>query len=456
MKKSSLFLLSALFAFAGGQQGFAKKKKQSSPPEVKLKVETDRATLPAGKSERVVLKISLQPEKILREESSRPPVNLALVLDRSGSMTGQKLEQAKEAAVLAARRLGTKDIVSLIAYDSAAKVIVPSQQGENIEEFVDSVRRLRAGGNTALFAGVNLGASEIRKNLEGKYFNRLILLSDGLANIGPSSPDDLIRLGRALVKENVSVSAVGLGAGYNEDLMAGIAREGQGNLYFAETSRELPSIFDAEIGDALSVVAEKADIRIELEAGVRPVRLIGRQGTIRGNRVEIEIKQLYGGQERFALLEVEVPSGKAKERKSLARVVVDLESVGGVVKFSRKASVSCSFSEKEKEVTASINEKVVVAYVDNQVAEAKDAAIALADEGQHQDAVRQLKKLCTSIEAKNATWGSSSVTRINRYFLSDLNELERNNGLANRNRKAWRSSNYQVQSQQKSMPKAKR
>ena len=198
----------------------------------------------------------------------------------------------------------------------------------------------KAGGGTALYAGVNQGAAEVRKNLDGEYFNRIILLSDGLANEGPSSPADLIRLGRALVKEDISVSTVGLGAGYNEDLMTGLAKEGQGNLYFAETSKELPGIFDAEIGDALSVVARHATLRIELEGGVRPIRLIGRQGSILKNRVEIEINQLYGGQEKFALLEVEVPAGKAKEKKNLARIVAKFKAAENGAVVSRKASVS--------------------------------------------------------------------------------------------------------------------
>ena len=348
--------------------------------------------------------------------------------------------------------MGAKDRISIVAYSSHAETIASAQSAKNAEKLVDLVRQLQAGGGTALYAGVNQGAAEVRKNLDGEYFNRIILLSDGLANEGPSSPADLIRLGRALVKEDISVSTVGLGAGYNEDLMTGLAKEGQGNLYFAETSKELPGIFDAEIGDALNVVARHATLRIELEGGVRPIRLIGRQGSILKDKVEIEINQLYGGQEKFALLEVEVPAGKPKEKKNLARIVAKFKAAENGAVVSRKASVSCAFSEKEKEVTASINEKVVVAYVDNEVAQAKDEAIALADEGRHEDAVKKLKKLCLTIDSQNATWGSSSVNAKNRQFLSELEELQKDNGLTNKNRKAWRSSNYQIQSQQKALP----
>ena len=452
MKKHSLFLLTALLVFAGGQPGFAKKKKAPFLPEVKLKVELDRKILPAGKTERAVLKISLDPEQVVREETTRPPVNLAIVLDRSGSMGGEKIVQAKEAAIQAIRRMGAKDLVSIIAYSNHAETIASAQSAKNTEKLVELVRQLKANGGTALFAGVNQGAAELRKNLEKEYFNRIILLSDGLANQGPSSTEDLVRLGRALVKEDISVSTVGLGSGYNEELMAGLAREGQGNLYFAETSKELPGIFDAEIGDALNVVARHATLRIELETGVRPIRLIGRQGVIRENHVEIEINQLYGGQEKFALLEVEVPAGKAKEKKNLARIVAKFKAAENGAVISRKTTVSCAFSEREKEVAASISEKVVVAYFDNEVAQAKDEAIALADQGRHEDAVKKLKKLCLTIDSQNATWGSSSVNVKNQQFLSELEELQKDNGLTNKNRKAWRSSNYQIQSQQKALP----
>ena len=76
----------------------------------------------------------------------------------------------------------------------------------------------------------------------------------------------------------------------------------------------------------------------------------------------------------------------------------------------------------------------------------------MADQGRHEDAVKKLKKLCLTIDSQNATWGSSSVNAKNRQFLSELEELQKDNGLTNKNRKAWRSSNYQIQSQQKALP----
>jgi Ca-activated chloride channel family protein len=456
MKRLSILLTATFFLLSGLQFISAKKKKRDSKePDVHLRVDLDRTIMPAGKKGKAVIKVCLEPEEIIRDAANRPSVNVALVLDKSGSMSGAKIAQAKEAAVQAIRRLGTKDLVSIVAYSNQADSIAPAHKAGNVSKLENIIRCLRAGGGTALYAGVNQGAAELRKNLSKEYFNRIILLSDGLANQGPSSTADLVRLGRAFVKEDISVSTIGLGGGYNEDLMAGLAKEGQGNLYFAETSSELSGIFDAEIGDTLSVVARNAVIRIEVQGKAKPIRLIGREGRIEGNEVEIEINHLYGGQEKFALLEVEVPEGNHDQSISLANISVSFNSAQGKKRHSRKTKIGCTFSKEEKAVNESVNENVIVAYVENQVAVAKEQAIQLADEGRHKEAVRELKNLNFKIEAQNRVWGSSSISQKNDQFLGEVEELDQAQGLSNESRKAWKSSNYQVQSQQKVIPKSR-
>jgi len=272
---------------------------------VKCRVEIDRAILPVGGVQRAVVKITLDapppPEK-----SMRPAVNLAIVLDRSGSMAGQKLERAKDAAIEALRHLGPMDMFSVVVYDHNVSTVVSAQHAKNIEWIEGRIKQIRSGGNTALFGGVSQGAAEVRKNLDGNYVHRIILLSDGIANVGPSSPEDLGRLGAALIKEDISVTTVGVGTDYNEDLMTSLSQNSDGNTYFVESSRDLSRIFTAEIGDVLSVVAKKVNIIIELPNGVKPLNIIGREGRIKGRMVELSLNQLYGSQKKYALIEVEI------------------------------------------------------------------------------------------------------------------------------------------------------
>ena len=148
---------------------------------------------------------------------------------------------------------------SVIVYDHHVKTIVPAQSARNVEWIESRIRGIGPGGNTALFGGVSQGASEVRKNLSNRYVHRIILLSDGLANVGPSSPEDLGRLGAALIKEGISVTTIGVGTDYNEDLMARLSQNSDGNTYFVESGRDLPRIFAAELGDVFECGGEKSE-----------------------------------------------------------------------------------------------------------------------------------------------------------------------------------------------------
>ena len=135
MKRLSIILTATFFLLSGLQSISAKKKKKDSKePDVHLRVDLDRTTLPAGKKGKAVIKVCLEPEEIIRDVANRPSVNVALVLDKSGSMSGEKIAQAKEAAVQAIRRLGTKDLVSIIAYSNQADSIAPAQKAGNVSK----------------------------------------------------------------------------------------------------------------------------------------------------------------------------------------------------------------------------------------------------------------------------------------------------------------------------------
>jgi Ca-activated chloride channel family protein len=278
----------------------------------------------------------------------------------------------------------------------------------------------------------------------------VILLSDGLANVGPSSPADLARLGAALIKENISVTTVGIGTDFNEDLMTQLADRSDGNHYFVESSRDLPRIFAAELGDVLSVAARKVVITIDCPNGVRPLRIIGREGRIRGNRVEIHLNQLYGGQEKYALVEVMVEPGRENEMKTIADAMLSYENALTNASESSVAVAQVRFSRSEEDVRRSASKVVQKALVENEMAEARDKALDLYNAGRKDEAVQQLKEKGAEISSRSQALGFSDIAQEAEGALEeDADAFAAPAPLAPTEKKLLRSESYKIRKQQK-------
>ncbi len=413
---------------------------------VVCRLKTDRDIFPAGESQNIVLKISLD-APLPPADIQRPAVNIALVLDRSGSMNGTKIEQEKAAAQEALNRLGLKDIFSLVTYNNTIQTIVPAQEPRHRNEIRNTIRKIHAGGNTALFGGVSQGAAEIRKNIGNDYVHRIVLLSDGLANVGPSTPEDLARLGAALIKENISVTTVGVGVDYNEDLMARLSQKSDGNTYFVESSYDLPAIFTAELGDVLNVVAKKVKIIITLAKDVIPVGIIGREGRINGNRITLSMNQLYGGQEKYALVEVKLPASTPGSHQKIAQADVYYENP-----FTRKQVQSSGvshikFSSNPAKVAASTNIDVVREYQLNLNALAQEKAIELSDKGQKKKAVAELKKSAGKLKEMGAKY-KDEILLEEADSIEDQAQRIETEGMSKKSRKVLRTNSFQMKNQQ--------
>lgn len=420
-----------------------------APAKVNCRVELDRGVLPANATQKAIVKITLEGPPA-PDARKRPAVNLALVLDRSGSMSGDKIERAKEAAITAIRRLQPEDYISVVIYDHEVETLVPAQPAKNIEWIESRIRGITSRGNTALFGGVSQGAAEIRKNLEGKFIHRILLLSDGLANVGPASPDDLGRLGASLLKEHVSVSTIGLGNDYNEDLMTKLSGQSDGNSYFAENSGDLPDIFAKELGDVLSVVASKVTLEVEFPEGVRPLRIIGREGRMNGNRIEFTLNQLYGGQEKYALVEVEVPASKPKAERAIASARCAYEDPGSQRQLTSEGSARATFSESSDEIQRNVNAPVQVEWAKNEIAVAREEALKLADEGKRDEATKKLKDSQGYLR-QNLAPSAAAAPAVQAQMIQadqDTAVLEKRS-FSKGERKASKTDSYEVFNQQK-------
>lgn len=319
----------------------------------------------------------------------RPLVNLAVVIDRSGSMQGNKIAYTREAIIGALNLLSPDDIITVVAYDSDVNVVVPATKMADKDDVVEAIRAIQPGGNTALFAGVSKAAAELRKFKDPRRVNRIIVLSDGLANVGPSAPGELASLGASLRKENITVSTMGLGLGYHEDLMLELAAHSGGNHHFVQQERNLAQAFQQEFSDLLSVMAQEIDIRVQVPGEVVPTRVLGNVADINGQSVVSRISQIYAGQTRSVLIEVEIPSEFARSeeeaghpaQKLLANVEVTYRDMVSGQQERMPGQVEVQFSEDSAAIQKSLNNPVMADVVYLFGNEQNKMATQLLDQG---------------------------------------------------------------------------
>lgn len=367
--------------------------------ELKLDADLGQSVLAAGKSDAVYLRLSLKSIGGAKREH-RTPINAAIVIDRSGSMQGDRIAAAKEGARIALKRLSSDDRVALVAYNHGVEVLSPSAPLRNSrDKLIEAIDALRADGTTALYAGVKEGGKQVEEYFAENAVNRVVLLSDGLANVGPSTPGELAELGRKLASKGISVSTIGLGLDYNEDLMQRLAAASDGNHVFVERPSDLAEIFDREFGDALSVSARDITIIIECKAGFTPKRILGRDGTIDGDKITLKLNQLQADNERYVVVELTAADAHGEGASDVADVHVTYTDLDNGKQASAQAKPAVRFSSNAKEVEDSLN-KPVMSQVTQQIAtQNSEEAVNLRDKGDIagarrvlEDNVRYLKK----------------------------------------------------------------
>ena len=236
-----------------------------------MHIQTDRALVPAGAPAVRYLHIIVNAPAGKQQEESRPPASIALVLDRSGSMDGQKLQMAREAVAHATRLLKPTDYLAIVCYDDEVTTVLDRTHATRDAKTL-ALRRLdkiEARGSTDLHGGWMRGA-ELLSPVAGSDagVSKVMLMTDGLANEGVISRDALIDAARRLRSGGVLTSTFGVGHDFNEDVLSRIATEGGGYFYFIERPKQIPDFFASELGETLEVVARDVELEIACDPGV--------------------------------------------------------------------------------------------------------------------------------------------------------------------------------------------
>ena len=242
-----------------------------------------------------------------KEIKDRSAVNLSLVIDRSGSMSGDKIKYVRQASIHAINMLNEQmDMVATVIYDDEIEVIYPSQKVDK-EKLTRLIKeKVTDRGSTNLHGGMMKGVEEALKSNKGSNVTRVLLLSDGLANQGVTEPEFIARDARKSFEKGMTITTLGVGADYNENLMVSIAKNGHGNYYFIEKPAQITDVFSQEFASLLSVVAKDIVMDLKPLNGVTIETAIGFD--FKENRIDVN-PIFTNGLSRF-LFKLRIPQGK--------------------------------------------------------------------------------------------------------------------------------------------------
>ncbi len=344
----------------------------------------------------------------------RAPLNLAIVIDRSGSMAGRPLAEAKRCAEFILQHLGGQDRAALVAFESMVQVLAPSTRAEPKEPLLRAVRSIASGGQTSLHEGWLQGAEQAAPHVSHGAIARVLLLTDGQANVGEARPSVLASDCARLAAAGVSTSTYGLGQSFNEEVLGAMADAGGGQAYYGETAEDLMDPFREEFDLLSAMCGRKLRLKLEPNRGVS-VKVLNTYRTDADGRTILP--DLAYGAVAWALLRVRVPASvQAAELGGLMHVMtalVDYEDGEGRQKSSTPAHLR--LPRVPQAAFAALGEDAIVAARALELRSAELLTQAREAANRHEwEAVDQILATAQA-EAGDNEWVAASVQALQEY-----------------------------------------
>ncbi len=371
-------------------------------------VRYDQPVIPHGTDTTVHLMITLHsPREAWPGIAERPPVNLALVLDRSGSMEDKgKLEYAKRAAKLVVQSLGPRDRVAIVEYDDRINVLWPSAPVENIREIHRRIDSLTSRGSTNLTGGMMRGVDEVLEHFDARDLNRVVLLSDGLANQGVTDAYDIARLVRGARRDGVRISTIGLGLDYDENLMQSIAENGAGNYHYVEHPSQIARIFEEELSTLVRTTARDIDLRLEHSDAVKNINVLSMEDA----RAEgLAVGDMFAGESQTVMLRLDIDATQA-DTLDLGELTVSFVDARTGEKQSRVVGLTLAASSNAQTVAEARDSDVTVEAALFEAERTHLLAVAAYEAGDNARADGMLADLETKVAVQADDTGDARLT----------------------------------------------
>lgn len=358
---------------------------------LQLEAKTSRGYMPEGESESIYTSIDVTAGNF--ESGERPPLNVAVVLDRSGSMGGRKLRHAKQAAETIVDGLGSRDRLSLITYNAGATVAYPATAMDDGSKHSVKrrIRHIRDSGGTNIGAALDKGFRQLRSSQDEESVNRMILLSDGKPTVGQSDTDRLAERAETILKQGVSVTSMGVGLDYNEDLMTAMANVGGGNYYFIDSPEKVVSMFEEELAGLAETVAKSASLIVEFGEEVELKSVRGYPGDESNGRLRVSLSEFAARQNKSVLLEM-AGTFDSEDPEPVVDIELSYEDLHRDEEAHESATLTAVASTDAAKIADSFDQSVVSRVQQVEVAETLEEAMEAYKGGEVERAQQMVQK----------------------------------------------------------------
>jgi Ca-activated chloride channel family protein len=361
-------------------------------PAVTVEALTDREYYLQDTGHQVYTEIRLGAASLPAAVGRSSPVrNVALVLDRSGSMAGERLQALREGVTGALALLGEDDIVSVVLFGSEVETMAEARPRRELANLDTLLAQVEPAGGAALYDALNQGAAQLRRHAGPNTSNLLVLVTDGPPTKGPRELADFTRLAAALAEEHITLSTIGVGDEFNEDILAALARAGNGHFRYVARPATLPEAMLGELAVPGALQARDVKLTVEILSGFDEIESFGWiPGTIKDRTVTYQVPFLFAGQKitllvgakmqprrghyRFMKLHTTwtgVPDGQPYQRESVLEVRLDADFNG---------------------MPTTANPAVVRTAVNTVISAGLQKAIEWIDKGDFKRALRELRR----------------------------------------------------------------
>lgn len=371
--------------------------------------------------------VEVEADQFKNEKIERLPLNIALVIDRSGSMSGDKIKYVKEAAKFVVNNMSKDDILSIIIYDDQVEVLQEATKVENKQLIINKITQITDRGSTNLTGGMLQGYTQVKANYKTGFVNRVLILSDGLANQGITDPTEIQKIvQKKNTEDGISISTFGVGSDYNEDLMTAMAEYGAGNYYFIDSPDKIPSIFEKELKGLMSVVAQNSNLNIELPESVELLKVYGYKYNFNNNIININFRDVFSEEQKGVLIKYRIKDSAPKS--ILFKSTLAYDDATTYKNESINLSITQQFTDNVKNYEQAYIEKIQEQIILFEANEKLELAIKEADNGNYNKAKMYLQENTLYLNQNKSLLDKSpelqKLQKVNDDYDSNLEDAE--------------------------------